>query len=75
MESQEMVPLVSGQKKKSRCPCCRKVSFLLVECSMCHDYFCLADRLPESHHCLGIDGYKETAVHLVQLLPSKVDHL
>jgi len=63
------------QKKKTRCACCRKASFLLVECSMCHNHFCVPDRLPESHACQQIQGYKDITIDLVKIAPSKIDHL
>jgi predicted nucleic acid binding AN1-type Zn finger protein len=46
-------------ENKKKCDFCKKTTILLITCSLCHQSFCIHDRIPESHRCEKIHRYKE----------------
>lgn len=60
---------------KERCGYCKKGVVFLIECSLCHNKYCLKDRHPESHMCVSVDQYKKEKIVLEKVVSPKIDAL
>lgn len=63
------------QLKKQKCGHCRKNTFILIECPLCHQQYCIYDRTPESHACKNMDVYKDRPTLIEKIITPKVEYI
>ena len=66
----------SIKKKKVKCACCNKKFLMIFKCDCCDSVFCIAHRLPETHHCVADFQKKDLLkIHLPKLETIKLDKI
>jgi predicted nucleic acid binding AN1-type Zn finger protein len=60
-----------------KCFLCNKKLIVCLKCTICNEFYCVKDRLPEIHGC-SIENKKENldkTLKLEKIIPSKVEKI
>lgn len=56
----KMTEITKKKSKKNICEFCgKKLDYVSFKCKFCGHRFCSEHRLPENHHCIGLEEYKK----------------